>query len=419
MIKGETANPDSYPQGAKQAPPLGGPLGGLRVLELGSLIAGPFATRLLAEFGAEVIKVESPKGGDPIRYWRYVDPETSTSLWWSLQSRNKKLITLNLKHPEGVLLTRALIAHCDILIENFRPGTLEKLGLGSEDLKAIKPDLITVRVSGFGQTGPYRDQPGFGSVGEAMGGIRYVTGEPNQIPVRPNISLGDSLAGLYAVIGALMALRVRDSGGGGQEVDVALYEAVFSLLESALPEYDVANIIRERAGTSLPGIAPSNTYRTLDGMYLVIAANSDPLFARLMDVIGRPELRHDPRYSTNQLRSGHVEEIDDLIQHWTSQHTLNEAIKALRDSEIPAGPIYSIADIVEDEQYQARGMILSAQLEGVGEVAMPGIIPKLTKTPGKVAWYGGELGQHNQEILCGLLGLPAEELLRLRMENVI
>lgn len=415
MIQGETTHTAESTQGATGTTPLGG----LRVLELGSLIAGPFATRLLAEFGAEVIKVEAPIGGDPIRSWRYVDPETSTSLWWALQSRNKKLITLNLKHPEGLALAKSLIAHCDILIENFRPGTLEKLGLGPEELLEIKPDLITVRVSGFGQSGPYRDQPGFGSVGESMGGIRYVTGEPNQTPVRPNISLGDSLAGLYAVIGALMALRARDLGSGGQVVDVALYEAVFSLLESALPEYDAANIIRERAGTSLPGIAPSNTYKTFDGMYLVIAANSDPLFAQLLDLIGRPELRKDPRYLTNQLRSNHVEEIDAIIQHWTSQHTLDDAMKALRASEIPAGPIYSIADIVEDAQYRARDMILTANLEGVGEVAMPGIVPKLTKTPGTVAWYGGGLGQHNQEILCGLLGLTSEDLMRLRTESVI
>src|SRR5437899_2266665 len=300
------------------------PLEGLRVLELGSLIAGPFATRLMAEFGAEVIKVETPGEGDPLRTWRYVDSQTGMSLWWALQSRNKKLITLNLKHADGLALAKRLAAQCDILVENFRPGTLEKLGLGPEVLHELNPGLILVRVSGFGQTGPYRDQPGFGSVGEAMGGIRYITGEPGQTPVRPNISLGDSLAALYAVIGALMALRARDLRGKGQVVDVALSEAVFSLLESTLPEYDVAGIIRERAGTSLPGIAPSNTYRSSDGSYIVIGGNSDAIFKRLMRLIGRPELAEDPRYRTNKERAKHAAELDALIEGWTQHYPLRE-----------------------------------------------------------------------------------------------
>jgi crotonobetainyl-CoA:carnitine CoA-transferase CaiB-like acyl-CoA transferase len=396
-----------------------GPLEGLRVLELGSLIAGPFATRLMAEFGAEVIKIETPGEGDPLRSWRYVDRRTGTSLWWALQSRNKKLITLNLKHPEGLALVKRLAAESDLLVENFRPGTLEKLGLGPEVLHELNPRLILVRVSGFGQTGPSRDQPGFGSVGEAMGGMRYITGEPGKPPVRPNISLGDSLAALYAVIGALMALRARDLRGQGQVVDVALSEAVFSLLESTLPEYDVAGIIRERAGTSLPGIAPSNTYRSSDGSYIVIGGNSDALFRRLMRVIGLPELADHPHYRTNKERAEHAAELDALIDGWTQQHPLREILRLLEEAQIPAGPIYSIADIVNDEQYRVREMILPAQVEGIGTVAMPGIVPKLSQTPGEIEWYGGAPGTHNEEVYCGLLGLSPDEVERLASQGVI
>ncbi len=398
------------------------PLEGLRVLELGSLIAGPFATRLMAEFGAEVIKIETPREGDPLRTWRYVDKHTGTSLWWSLQSRNKKLITLNLKPPSGLALAKRLLAECDILVENFRPGTLEKLGLGPQVLQEVNPGLIVVRVSGFGQTGPLRDQPGFGSVGESIGGIRYITGEPDQTPVRPNISFGDSLAALYAVIGALMALRARDLQGiqgKGQVVDVALYEAVFSLLESTLPEYSVAGIIRERAGTSLPGIAPSNTYRSCDHSYIVIGGNSDTVFKRLMRVIGQPELAESPRYRTNKERAEHAAELDTLIDAWTRQYPLHEILRCLEEAQIPAGPIYSIADIVKDEQYQQREMILSAEIEGVGTVAMPGLVPKLAQTPGGIDWYGGAIGMHNQEVYGELLGLSAEEIAQLTEQGVI
>jgi crotonobetainyl-CoA:carnitine CoA-transferase CaiB-like acyl-CoA transferase len=405
---------DSYDSNDKHTP-----LAGLRVLELGSLIAGPFATRLMAEFGAEVIKVETPKDGDPLRTWRYVDSQTHTSLWWALQSRNKKLITLNLKHPEGLALARRLASESDVIVENFRPGTLEKLGLGPEVLHELNPGLVIVRLSGFGQTGPYRNQPGFGSVGEAVGGIRYITGEPGQTPVRPNISFGDSLAALYAVIGALMALRARDLHGQGQVVDVALYEAVFSLLESTLPEYDVAGIIRERAGTSLPGIAPSNTYRSKDGSYIVIGGNSDVLFKRLMRVIGQPELAEDQRYRTNKERAEHAAELDALINDWTQQYPLKEILQSLEAAQIPAGPIYSIADIMNDEQYQAREMLLSAQLEGIGSVAMPGLVPKLSQTPGEIAWYGGTVGMHNEEVYGGLLGLSSEEIQELIKQGVI
>ena len=397
------------------------PLEGLRILEFGSLIAGPFATRVMAEFGAEVIKVERPDAGDPLRSWRYVDPRSETSLWWPLQSRNKKLVTLNMGHEEGLDLAKRLVQTSDVLVENFKPGTLEKLGLGWEVLHELNPRLILVRVSGYGQSGPYRDKPGFANIGEAMGGIRYVTGEPGRPPVRTGISLGDSLASLYAVIGTLMAVHARDVRGlgEGQVVDVALYEAVFSFMESMIPEYDVAEIVRERTGAALPGIAPSNSYCAGDGSYVAIGANSDAIFKRLMEAIGRPELGEDPRYETNADRAQHAEELDDLIGDWTRQHTAEEIQQFLNEAEVPAGPIYSVTDILEDEQYQAREMIVEGEVEGIGPVKMPGLAPKLSATPGKVAWYGGSPGAHNEDVYGGLLGLSPEELERLSGEGTI
>ena len=397
------------------------PLEGLRVLELGSLIAGPFATRIMAEFGAEVIKIERPDVGDPLRSWRYVDSRTETSLWWPLQSRNKKLVTLNLGHPEGLDLARRLADESDIIVENFKPGTLEKLGLGWEVLQELNPRLILVRVSGYGQTGPYRDRPGFANIGEAMGGIRYVTGEPGRPPVRTGISLGDSLASLYAVIGALMAVHARDvrGTGEGQVVDVALYEAVFSFMESMVPEYDVAEIVRERTGASLPGIAPSNSYCTNDGNYVAIGANSDAIFKRLMKAVGRPELGEDPRYATNADRAQHADKLDTLIESWTRQHTVEEIQQTLEEAQVPAGPIYSVTDILEDEQYQAREMIVEGEVEGIGPVKMPGLVPKLSATPGGVEWYGGSPGEHNEDVYGGVLGLSSDELERLSGEEVI
>ena len=397
------------------------PLEGLRVLEFGSLIAGPFATRIMAEFGAEVIKAERPGVGDPLRVWRYVDPRTQTSLWWSLQSRNKKLVTLNLGHPDGQDLAKRLAAEADILVENFKPGTLEKLGLGWDVLHELNPRLILVRVSGYGQTGPYKGRPGFANIGEAMGGIRYVTGEPGRAPVRSGISLGDSLASLYAVIGALMAVHSRDvlGRGEGQVVDVALYEAVFNLMESLIPEYDVAGIVRERTGSSLPGITPSNTYCSGDGSYVAIGGNSDAIFRRLMKAIGQPELGEDPRYRTNADRTEHAEELDSLIEDWVRQHTTEEIMQSLDEAAVPVGPIYSVEDIVEDEQYHARDMLLESEIEGIGTVKMPGLVPKLSETPGEVEWYGGPLGAHNEEVYSGLLGLSAKEIERLSEEGVI
>ena len=361
------------------------PLEGLRVLELGSLIAGPFATRIMAEFGAEVIKVERPGAGDPLRVWRYVDPRTETSLWWALQSRNKKLVTLNVGHQDGQALAKRLAAEADILVENFKPGTLEKLGLGWDALHELNPRLILVRVSGYGQTGPYKDRPGFANIGEAMGGIRYVTGEPGRAPVRSGISLGDSLASLYAVIGALIAVHARDvlGRGEGQVVNVALYEAVFNLMESMVPEFDVAGIVRERTGSSLPGITPSNTYYCSgDGSYVAIGGNSDAIFKRLMKAIGRPELGEDPRYKTNADRTEHAEELDALIEEWVQLHPTGEILRILDEAAVPVGPIYSVDDIMEDEQYHAREMLLETEIEGIGPVKMPGLVPKLSETPG-------------------------------------
>lgn len=391
------------------------------MLELGALIAGPYATRTMAEFGAEVIKVERPGVGDPLRTWRYVDSRTETSLWWALQSRNKKLVTLDLGHPEGLELARRLAAESDIVVENFKPGTLEKLGLGWEVLHELNPRLILVRVSGFGQDGPYKDRPGFANVGEAMGGIRYITGEPGRPPVRAGISLGDSLASLYAVIGALMAVYARDvrGMGEGQVVDVALYESVFNLMESMIPEYDVAGIVRERTGAALPGITPSNSYRSADDSFVAIGGNSDAIFKRLMTEIGRPELAEDPRYETNADRAEHAEELDELVEDWTRQHTAEEIFRVLEEAEVPVGPIYSVTDIVEDPQYQAREMFHEGEVDGIGPVKMPGLAPKLSTTPGKVEWYGGPLGSHNDEVYGGLLGLSQDEIGRLSEEAVI
>jgi crotonobetainyl-CoA:carnitine CoA-transferase CaiB-like acyl-CoA transferase len=395
------------------------PLKGLKVLELGQLIAGPFASRLLAEFGAEVIKVEDPAGGDPIRKWRVV--ENGTSLWWYVQSRNKKSITINLRCSGGQELIRQLVKKVDIVIENFRPGTMEKWGLGYENLKVINPRLIMVRVSGYGQDGPYRDKPGFGSIGEAMGGLRYITGYPDRPPTRVGISIGDSIAALYAVIGALMAVYHRDvkGTGQGQYVDVALYESVFSLMESMLPEYDRAGIIRERTGSILPGITPSNTYLCKDGKYVVIGANGDAIFKRLMIAIGYPEYAEDPRFQDNASRTEHAEFLDRIIGDWAKSVTISEALQLLDEAQVPAGRIYSIEDIVKDPHYLAREMIRDVEVEGLGSLKMPGIVPKLSETPGDIEWAGPKLGEHTEEILRQWLDMPLEEIQALKEKGVI
>ncbi|HXN54698.1 MAG TPA: CaiB/BaiF CoA-transferase family protein [Myxococcales bacterium] len=391
-------------------------LQGLRVVELGTLIAGPFAARLLGEFGADVIKIEAPGSGDPLRNWRHV--RDGTSLWWYAQSRNKRSVTANLKDREGQEIVRALARRADVVIENFRPGALEKWNLGYEALARDNPGLIMVRLSGYGQTGPYRDRPGFGAIGEAMGGVRYLTGHPDRPPARAGISLGDSLAALYGVIGTLLALHHRQANGGkGQLVDVALYEAVFSLLESTLPEYGMTGFVRERSGGALPGITPSNTYRCKDGAYVVIGANGDSIFKRLMRVLGRDDLAADPQLADNAGRTGRAEELDAAIGAWTAQHGLDEVLELLNAAEVPAGRIYSIADIARDAHYKAREMIQAVAV-GEEEVLLPGIVPKLSATPGEIRWPGPRLGEHTAEVLREL-GYGDEAQRALRAKGII
>lgn len=384
---------------------------------MGQLIAGPYCTRLLAEFGAQVIKVEPPQTGDPLRQWRKL--HKGTSLWWFAQSRNKKSVTVNLKHPKGQEVVRKLAAQADIVVENFRPGAMEKWGLGYDILSELNPGLIMVRLSGYGQTGPYRDQPGFGAIGEAMGGIRYITGYPDRPPVRAGVSFGDSVAALYGVMGALMALHARQSNGGkGQVVDVALYEAVFSLMESMVPEFDRYQFVRERTGAALPGIVPSNTYVTRDGRFVVIGANGDSIFKRLMSTIGRPDLAADPTLERNDGRVKRTEELDQVIGEWCARHDLDTVLSALEQAEVPSGKIYNVADIVADPHFNARGMIEQSTLEDGTPLKLPGIVPKLSRTPGETRWLGPALGVHTAEVL-GELGYTSTEIEQLRSVGAI
>lgn len=393
------------------------PLSGIKVIELGTLIAGPFCARLMAEFGAEVIKIESPDGGDPLRKWRKL--HEGTSLWWYVQARNKKSITLNLRMPEAQGIVRKLVKDADVVIENFRPGAMEKWNLGWDALSAINPGLIMVRLSGYGQTGPYRDRPGFGAIGESMGGMRYVTGYPDRPPVRVGVSIGDSIAALHGVIGALMALHHRNQNGGcGQYIDVALYEAVFNMMESVLPEYGMFGHIRERSGASLPGIVPSNTYITEDHKYVVIGANADTIFKRMMRAIGRPDLADDPALAHNDGRVAHTEEIESVISDWVACHDLEHVLDVLDRAEVPSGKIYDIADIAADTHYRAREMIQEFQLEDGQPLKVPGIVPRLSETPGEIRWLGPRLGEHTAEIL-GRLGYTQEEQEKLKQRGVI
>jgi crotonobetainyl-CoA:carnitine CoA-transferase CaiB-like acyl-CoA transferase len=377
------------------------PLTGLRVIELGQLIAGPFASKILAEFGADVIKVEPPPGGDPLRGWRLI--HEGTSVWWAAHARNKRSLTLDLRTPEGQVIIRQLASDADILIENFRPGAMEKWGLGFKDLHAINPKLIMLRVSGYGQSGPYRDRPGFGVIGEAMGGLRYLSGEPGRPPVRVGVSIGDTLSGLHGVIGVMMALRHREQQGGlGQEVDVALYESVFNMMESLLPEYSKFGAVRQPSGASMPGIVPTNAYLCKDGRYALIAGNGDSIYKRLMESIGRPELANDPELANNVGRAANVERIDQAISDFTCQHDLDSVLELMNKAGVPAGKSYDAADIAKDPHYQARDMILEAKLPDGSSVAVPGIVPKLSATPGQITREAPTLGQHTGEILDAL-----------------
>jgi crotonobetainyl-CoA:carnitine CoA-transferase CaiB-like acyl-CoA transferase len=394
-----------------------GPLAGIRVLELGTLIAGPFCARMLAEFGAEVIKVEAPEGGDQLRAWRKM--YEGTSLWWSVQARNKQSVTVNMRVPEGQAIVRKLAAQADIVVENFRPGALEKWGLGYAQLAAENPGLIMVRLSGYGQTGPYRDRPGFGVVAESMGGMRYVTGYPDKPPVRLGISIGDSIAALHGVIGALMALHQRNANGGkGQVVDVALYESVFNLMESLVPEWDVLGFKRERAGNALPGIVPSNTYPTRDGKFVIIGANNDAIFKRLMTTIGRRDLADDGTLATNAGRVPRTAELDAAIETWTRAHDLAALLDALDKADVPSGRVYDVEDIFNDVHYRARGMLERWKLPDGKPVTIPGVVPKLSATPGGTRWLGPKLGEHTDQVLAGL-GYGAGEVAALREKGVV
>ncbi|VXC22644.1 CaiB/BaiF CoA transferase family protein [Pseudomonas sp. 8O] len=390
-------------------------LQGLKVIEMGQLIAGPFASKMLGEFGAEVIKIEPPGVGDPLRKWRKI--KDGTSLWWHVQSRNKRSLTLDLKQAEAQDIVRRLVSEADVLVENFRPGTLEGWGLSYEALKAINPRLIMLRISGYGQTGPYRDLPGFGVIGEAMGGLRHLSGYPGQAPVRVGISIGDSLSSLYGVIGVLLALQERARSGEGQEIDVALYESVFAMMESLIPEYDAFGYVREPAGSALPGITPSNSYPCNDGSYVLIAGNGDSIYKRLMSLIGRDDLGNDPRLAQNDGRSQHAELIDGAIAEWTAQRGRDEVIEALKGARVPAGYPYTAADIVQDPHYLARQMIEQVQTS-VGPLKVPGVLPKLSRTPGRIGTGGPQLGEHNDDILAGL-GLSAEQVAGLRERGII
>jgi formyl-CoA transferase len=396
------------------------PLAGLKVIELGQLIAGPFAGKFFADFGAEVIKIEPP-GGDPLRRWRKLHRETS--LWWYVQNRNKKSVTADLRLPEGREIVRRIAKDADVVIENFRPGTLEKWGLGYETLAEGNPGLVMLRLSGFGQSGPYRDQTGFGAIAESMGGLRYVTGFPDRPPVRPNLSIGDALASLHGVIGVLMALHHRDAHGGrgsgkGQIVDVALYEAVFNMMEGALPEYDLFGETRERTGTNLTGIVPSNTYLTRDGQHIVIGANADSIFKRLMQMIGRSDLAEDSTLGDNAGRSRRAEELDAAIGAWTGQHDAGEVLKRLASAQVPSGKIYSMADIAADAQYLARDMIRRVTLADGTALRVPGIVPRLSDTPGDLDWVGPELGEHTEAVLAAH-GYAPDEITGLRERKAV
>jgi formyl-CoA transferase len=398
-----------------------GPLAGVRLIELGTLLAGPFTGRLLGDLGAEIIKVEDPTRPDAIREWGKARYE-GRSLWWPVQSRNKKCLTLNLRSERGQELALELVRHADVVTENFRPGTLERWNLGFEQMQEVNPGIILARVSGYGQTGPYAERAGFASVAEAMGGLRYINGFPDEPPPRMHISLGDSLAGMFAAQGILAALYWRDAAGGGkgQVVDVSLMEASFALLESTVPEYDRLGIVRGPGGTGLKGVAPSNIFKSRDDKWMVIAANADNVFGRLCTAIGQPELATDPRFATHLARGENQLEIEGIIADWAREHTAADIDRILNEAGVICGPIYTIADIFEDPQFQAREMLLEHVDPEFGPYIGPGIVPKLSETPGAVRWSAPwEQGSHNEEVYGGLLRLSADEIETLRAEGVI
>jgi succinyl-CoA--D-citramalate CoA-transferase len=395
------------------------PLQGVRVVEMGSLLAGPFCGQLLGDFGAEVIKVEPPGKGDPMREWGRHRKEGHT-LWWPIIARNKKSVTLNLREGEGQQLARRLVETADVLVENFRPGTMERWGLGYEELSTTNPGLVMVRVSGYGQTGPYKDQAGFGSIGEAMGGIRHVTGFPDRPPPRVGISLGDSLAATFGALGAVTALYNREARGGrGQVVDVAIYEAVLALMESTIPEYALTGHIRGRTGAILPFVAPSNTYPTSDGDYVVIGANADTVFGRFAKALGHPEWAESERYATHNARGENQQELDELISAWTRERTAQEVIEVMREASVPAGKLFTAEDMLSDEHYAARQNIVEVEDPDIGPFPMQDVVPRLTETPGSVRWTGPKLGQHNDEVFKGALGLSEEDLGGLRERGIV
>lgn len=395
------------------------PLDGFRVLEVGQLLAGPFVGSVLGYYGAEVIKVEAPGDGDPIRKWRVLD-ENGTSYWWRSLGRNKKCITANLRTDEGRDIVRQLAEKSDVIVENFRPGTMEKWGLGPEPLQAANPGLIYARISGYGQDGPYAARPGFASVCEGVGGFRYVNGFPNQAPVRPNLSIGDTLAGLHTALGVVMACvhRLKDPEGRGQIIDTALYEAVFNMLEGVVPEYDGAGVVREPSGSTLTGIVPTNTYRCSDGKFIIIGANGDSIFKRLAEKMGRPDMAADPRFADNAGRVEHEKELDDAITVWTGSLTSDAALTALEEAQVPSGPIYSVVDMLEDEHFKARGLFEEVNVNGK-TLKIPGMVPKLSRTPGRTDWAGPEVGAYNDEILGGVLGLSADDMKALADQGII
>ena len=403
-----------------QAADIGGPLDGVRIVELGMLLAGPFAARLLGDLGAEIIKIEPPGSGDPLRVWGH-GLYNGRSLWWPVQSRNKKSITLDLRSPRGQEILLALVERSDAVIENFRPGTLERWGLGFDRLTEANPKIVLARVSGFGQTGPYAQRAGFAAVAEAMGGLRYINGSPGEPPPRAGISLGDSLAGMFAAQGVLAALYRRDARGGeGQVVDVSLLESCFALLESTIPEYDKLGLVREPAGTGLVGVVPSNIFRSRDGKWMVIAANQDNVYRRLCDAIGRPDMADDPRFADHRSRAEHVEEIEGVITDWAALRDAAEIDRVLNLAGVACGPIYNAADIVEDPHFRAREMLVTHHDSELGDLLGPGIVPKFSATPGRVRWSGPwDLGAHNDEVYRGLLGLSAAEVTALAEEGVI